>query len=149
MRISLPDDWKVMKEEPGSFSLPAHSVIFNKPGSTAMFILTREHMEGAPDLYKKMLESGFSRELQYQRNGEETVKRDGLPGTRWTMTMTRDNINYFFVTEFFTVGDDHYRLTALAPKEIYDRYAEVLGAMMRSVTFPMLHADPRTLEGLK
>jgi hypothetical protein len=53
------------------------------------------------------------------------------------------------VMEFFTVGDDHYRLTSLAPKEVYDRYAESFESMFRSVRFPMLHTDPRVLEGFQ
>jgi len=147
MRINLADEWKVSSEDRGSFSRP-HNVMFNKPGSLAFFMLTREHVESTPELYKKMLEAGFARESQYQRTGEETVKRDGLSGTRWTATMTKNEIAYFFETEFFTVGDDHYRLTALAPKDVYDRYAETFANMMHSVTFPMLHADPKILEGL-
>jgi TonB family protein len=148
MRISLPDEWRIIKEEPGTFSRP-RNVMFGKQGSPAMLMLTREHMEGTPDLYKKMLEAGLSQGAQYQRTGEETVKRDGLPGTRWTATLTKNDIAYLFVTEFFTIGDDHYRITALAPKEIYDRYAETFANTIRSLTFPMLHTDPRLLDGLK
>lgn len=147
MRINLPDEWKLVNEDRGSFSRP-HNVMFGKPGSAALFTLTREHFESTPDLYKKMLEAGYAKESQYQRIGEETVKRDGVPGTRWTATMMKNDITYFFETEFFTVGDDHYRLTALAPKDVYDRYAETFANIMHSVTFPMLHADPRLLEGL-
>ena len=148
MRISLPDEWTIIKEEPGRFSRP-HNVMFGKPGSLAFFMLTREYMEGPAGLYQKMLEAGLAQQFQYQRTGEEGVKRDRLPGTRWTATMTKNDVAYFVVTEFFTVGDDHYRLTAFAPKEVYDRYAETFANIMRSVTFPMLHTDPKVLEGLK
>lgn len=148
MRISLPDDWQVVKEEPGSFSRP-HNVIFGKPGSLAMFVLTREHVEGGPDLYKKMLEAFFARESNYERKGEESVTRDGLSGTHWTMALSKENVPYMFVMEFFSIGEDHYRLTGLAPKEVYDRYAETFANIMHSVKFPMVHTDPRVLEGLK
>lgn len=147
MRISLPDEWRIVRVEPGSFSSP-HNVMFNKTGSMAYFMLTREHSESTPELYKKILEAGFARDSQFQRTGEQAVKRDGLDGTHWTATMTKENIPYLLETEFFTVGDDHYRLTALAPKEVYDRYAESFANMMHSVTFPMLHADLKQLEGL-
>src|ERR1022692_2356956 len=50
MRITLPDDWKLFNEQPGSFSSPQHNVMFNKPGTVAWFMLTREHLEGTPDL---------------------------------------------------------------------------------------------------
>ena len=147
MRISLPDEWKVIKEQPGSFS-QGYSVMFGKTGSLAAFVLAREHMESTPELYAKMLEKGLGMEAQFQRTGEETVKRDGLSGTRWTAIMTKNDVSYSLVTEFFTVGDDHYRLTAYAPKEVYDRYAKTFANMMHSVTFPMLHTDPKLLEGL-
>lgn len=147
MRIALPDEWTVTKIEPGGFNHP-YNVMFSKTGSMAFFMLTREHVESTPELYKKMLESGFAREPQYQRTGEESVKRDGLSGTRLAATMTKEGITYFVETEFFTVGDDHYRLTALAPKDVFDRYAETFANMMHSVTFPMVHADPKLLEGL-
>lgn len=147
MRIRLPDEWILTKEEPGSFSRP-HNVMFGKPGSVAFFMLTREHAEVTPELYKKMLEAGLGHQSQYQRTAEESVKRDGFTGTRWTGTVTNGGIDFIFVTEFFTVGDDHYRLTGLAPKEVYDRYAETFANIMQSVTFPMLHADPKLLEGL-
>ncbi len=34
IRISLPDEWQMVRDEPGSFSRP-HNVIFGKPGSLA------------------------------------------------------------------------------------------------------------------
>ena len=148
MRISLPDEWKMVKEEPGSFSRP-HNATFNKTGSMAYFMLTREHLEGTADLYKKMLESFFSKRQDYKSNGEESVKRDGLAGTRWSASWNENGVVYYSVMELFTVGDDHYRLTALAPKEVYDRYTENFENMFRSVRFPMLRTDPRVLEGLQ
>jgi len=142
MRISLPDEWKLLKEEPGSFSRP-HNATFGKPGSVAFFMLTREHLEATPELYQQMIESGLSRRPEYKRNGTENVKRDGFTGTRWSVTWIENGgVAYSSVVEFFTVGDEHYRVTALAPKEIYDRYTETFENMFRSVQFPMLHTDP-------
>lgn len=146
--ISLPDGWQLMKEEPGSFSSP-HAVTFGKPGSAAFFVLTRQRMESTPDLYKKMVRSNFSQHSDFHLNGEETITRNGLPGDRWTMTWTQQEIAYFSVMEFFTVGDEHYHVMSFAPKEIYDRYSETFGNLMRSVQFPMLDTDPRLLEGMK
>jgi len=149
IRISLPDEWKLIKEEPGSFSRP-HNAMFGKPGSVAFFILTREHLEATPELYQQMIESGFSRRPEYKRNGTENVKRDGFTGTRWIVTWNENGrVAYSSVMEFFNVGDEHYRVTALAPKEIYDRYTETFENMFRSVRFPMLHTDPRILEEVK
>lgn len=148
MRLVLPDGWALGEDEPGGLSQP-HNVIFVKTGSLALFILTREHIESTPDLYRKMLETTLAKQTGYQQTGEESVKRDGLSGTRLTATVTKESVTYFLETEFFSVGDDHYRITGMAPKEIFDRYAEALGNMMHSVTFPMLHADSRLLESSK
>lgn len=149
MRISLADEWKLLKEERGSFSRP-YNVMFNKPGSLGFFMLTREHLEGTPALYKQMIESGMSQRPEYKLNSEETVTHDGLTGTRWSASWKENGgVVYSSITEIFTVGDDHYRLTALAPKEVFDRYGEAFENMFRSVQFPMLHTDPRVLEGLK
>jgi TonB family protein len=149
MRVSLPDEWKMIKDDPGSFSRP-HNVMFGKPGGLGYFMLTREHLESTPELYEKMLESGLSQQQQFKRTGEQKVTRDGLTGTRWSATWNENGeVAYSSVMEFFTVGDDHYRVTALAPKEVYDRYAETFENMFRSVQFPLLHADPRMLESVK
>lgn len=148
MHISLPDEWKMVKEEPGSFSRP-HNAMFNKTGSMAFFMLTREHLEGTADLYKKTLEVFFSKREDFKSNGEVSVKRDGLAGTRWSVSWNESGVAYSAVMELFTIGDDHYRLTAMAPKEVYDRYAESFEDMFRSLQFPMLRTEPRVLEGLK
>ncbi len=97
-----------------------------------------------------MLESSLSRSTNFKRNGENSVTRDGVAGTRWSVTWNEsDGIAFSAVVEFFTVGDDHYRMVAAAPKEVYGRYAENFENMLRSLQFPMLHADPRLLEGMK
>ena len=54
MRIWLADEWKLVKEERGSFSRP-FSAMFGKEGSLALCLLTREHIEGSADLYQKMI----------------------------------------------------------------------------------------------
>ena len=68
--------------------------------------------------------------------------RDGLTFTRWSVSWNENGIVYSSVMEMFGVGDDYYRITALAPKEVYDRYAEAFENMLHSVQFPMLRTDP-------
>ncbi|MGA7220520.1 MAG: hypothetical protein WBX38_19550 [Candidatus Sulfotelmatobacter sp.] len=148
MRISLPDEWTTFKDERGSYSRP-HNVLFNKTGSAAFFMLTREHLEGSPDLYRKMIEGGIAQRTDFTNYGEKAITRDGLSGTRWKVSWNEKGLVYFSVMEFFSVGDDHYRMTALAPKEVYERYAESFENMMNSVQFPLLHSDPGVLEGLQ
>jgi hypothetical protein len=124
--------------------------MFGKPGSVAFFILARQHLEATPELYQHMIESSLSQQPEYKHNATEKMKRDGFSGARWSISWAdKGGVAYSSVMEFFSVGDEHYRVTAIAPKEIYDRYAETFENMFRSVQFPMLHTDPRMLEGVK
>jgi tetratricopeptide (TPR) repeat protein len=116
IRISLPDEWKLLKEEPGSFSLP-HTAMFGKPGSVAFFILARQHLEATPELYQHMIESSLSQQPEYKHNATEKMKRDGFSGTRWSISWAdKGGVAYSSVMEFFSVGDEHYRVTAIAPQ---------------------------------
>lgn len=131
MRVSLPDEWKLMREEPGSFSQPRNAM-FGKSGTVAMFMLTRERMEGSPQLYQKMIEALFSKR-QDCGAGEEAVKRDGLTGTRWKVSWNENGVPYTSVMEMYSLDDDHYRVTTLAPAEVHGRYAETFENILRSV----------------
>jgi hypothetical protein len=103
MRISLPDEWKLVRLEPGSFSQPRNAM-FNKAGSSAMFMLTHEHFEGSLDLYGKMLDRFFASKTDFNRAGQEAIKRDGLSGMRWNVSWNQNGIVYSAVIEMFGVG---------------------------------------------
>jgi TonB family protein len=148
MSISLPDEWKLIKLEPGSFSHPRNAM-FGKPGSLGFFMLTRERFEGPVGLYQKMLDGYFSKKTDFKRSGEEAVKRDGLTGTRWRVSWDENGIVYTAVLEMFGEGDDYYRIMTLAPKESYERYAETFENVMHSLQFPMLRANPHILDSDK
>ena len=148
MKLSLPDEWRLITEERGSYSKP-HSAILGKPGTVAYFVLTRERLEGSPELYRKMLEAGFSGREEYRRTGDAEIKRDGIAGTRWNIGWKDKGVTYVGIMEFFSVGDDHYRVVAMAPSEVYSRYSEDFENMMQSVRFPMLHYDAKILDNPK
>ena len=145
MKISLPDEWQLVHEEPGTFSRP-HSATLGKPGTVAFFVLMREHLEGSSDLYSKMLEAGFSQREEYRRIGDREVKRDGIAGTRWSVGWKEKGIPYSGLLEFFSVGEDRYQLMALAPSEVYARYSDDFENMLQSLRFPILHTDPKVFE---
>ena len=147
MRIFLPEDWKLVKVEPGSFSRPRNAM-FGKSGSTAMFMLTRERFEGSLELYLKMLDNFFAKRTDFERTRDEKVTRDGLTGTRWNVSWKENGIVYASAMEIFGEGDDYYRITALAPKEVYDRYTEAFENMLHSVQFPMLRVNPHVADPL-
>jgi protein TonB len=145
MRIFLPDDWKLVKVEPGSFSHPRNAM-FGKSGSLAMFMLTREHFEGSAELYLKVVNNLFSKRTDFRRTKEEKVTRDGLAGTHWNVSWNENGIVYFSAMEIFGVGDDYYRITTVAPKEVYDLYTETLENVLHSVQFPVLRVDPHVID---
>ena len=148
MRISLADNWKLVKEEKGSFSRPGNA-LFGKEGALAFLLLTREHLEAPADLYSKTLESGLARQKDFQRTADAPVVRDGVPGERWTVRWTQGDVTYSGFMEFFSVGDDHYRITAMAPVEVISRYSQSLEEMARSLQFPLLRLEPKVLDNLK
>ncbi len=152
MRISSTrDEWNTAKEERGTFSR-LRNVMFGKQGSPAMLMLTREHMEGTPDLYKKMLEAGLSQGAQYQRTGEETVKRDGLPGTRWTATLTKNDMALIFR---FVTALHHRRFRPLpyyssrSQGDLRPLCGNLCEHHSSARHFLCYAIDPRLLEGLK
>ena len=51
--------------------------------------------------------------------------------------------------EMFGVGDDYYRIMTLAPKEIYERYAETFENVLHSLQFPMARANTHLLDSEK
>jgi hypothetical protein len=93
-----------------------------------------------------MLDRFFSTKTDFKRTGEEAVKRDGLTGTRWIVSWNEQGVVYSAVIEMFGEGDDYYRITTFAPKEVYDRYAETFESVLRSLQFPMLRLNPHNLD---
>jgi hypothetical protein len=108
--------------------------------------LTRERFEGSLELYLKTLDNFFSRRTDFRRTREEKVTRDGLTGTRWNISRNENGIAYFSAMEIFGEGDDYYPITAFAPKEIYDRYAETFENVLHSAQFPMLRTNPHFID---
>jgi TonB family protein len=148
MRLALLDGWSLVKDEPGSYSRP-HNVMFGKQGTMAYLLLTREHLESSPELYRKVLDSYFSQHEDFTRMEERNVTLDGISGTRWKMRWREKGVSYVTTMEFFTVGDDHYRVTALAPAEVFSRYEPNFEDMIKSVRFPMLHASQDKLDDIR
>ena len=144
VKVALPDEWKLVKEEPGS---PGHpwNAILGKTGTVAFVVLAREHLESTPDLYRHMLEESFSKQDDFKRTGETSVVRDGISGTRWTISWSSKGIPYRGIVEFFSVSDEHYRVTAIAPTDVYPRYSQNFDDILQSVHFPLLHLDSETL----
>ena len=114
-----------------------------------MMVLTRERLESSPDLYRKMLDNYFSGQEEFSRTADKEITQDGIRGTRWDMTWKQKGITYKGVVEFFSVGDDHYRMTAAVPSELYPRYQQDFEDLLRTVKFPLLHVDSKLLDPSK
>ena len=148
MHMRIADGWALSRQIPGTYSRPS-SALFGKAGALAVFMLTREHMETTPELYGKILESGLAKQDDFQRASETDITRDGLTGKRWEVRWSTSAIQYAGFLEFFTVGDDHYRVSAMAPVDVYGRYRKDMDRMARSLEFPLLRLEPKFLDSLK
>jgi hypothetical protein len=144
MHLPLPDGWTLAKEEPSAYSQP-YTAMFNKTGALAFLLLTRERLESSSTLYGKLLEANLGKHDDFKKTADMSVTRDGITGTRWNVEWKENGVTYTVIIEFFSVGDDHYRVTAFAPSEVYGRYTQDFENMFRSVRFPLLHVDPRLL----
>jgi hypothetical protein len=145
IELALPDGWQLVADQPGNFSRP-HNVLLKKADTLAMVILTRERLESSPDLYRKMLDGFFSGHEEFSRTADKDVTQDGISGTRWDMTWKQKGITYRCIVEFFSTGDDHYRIATTVPAELYGRYQQDFEDMLRSVKFPLLHVDSKLLD---
>jgi TonB family protein len=143
MSITLPDGWLVAKEEVIA-NKPAIA-LFAKQGSLASLLLAHEHLEVTPENYLRLMQNLMGKQEGYVRLGESAVKQDGIDGVRWNSTWMRNGIRYRVTLEFFSVGDDHFRIIAAAPEDNFDRYAGSLNDFVKSVAFPALHISPEQL----
>jgi TonB family protein len=140
IKIWLPDEWSLLKEDPGSAARPWNAM-FGKTGTLALLVLTHEHLESTPDLYRHMLDRSFSQHDDFKRTGDTAVVRDGISGTHWTLSWSEKGVPYRATIEFFSVGDDHYRIAAVAPTDVFPRYAQNFDDIFQSVQFPLLHTN--------
>ncbi len=140
VRISFPDGWRLVSEKPASYTQPAIA-LFNKVGTMAFFQILQEHLVAPPELYQKIVESAFSQQDDFTHTADEEVKRDGFSGTRWKMSWKTKGVTYQGILEFFSVGDQHYRVLAFAPVEVSTLYSQDFEDMLRSVQFPTLHVS--------
>ncbi len=135
VKILLPPEWRQVSEQAPSFGKPA-LVILNKPGTLAQVALAREVLEASPDLYLKLYDKQTTEQTElYQKTAEEKVKRDGLEGTKILSVFRQHDIRWRLWVEIFSRGNEHFRVVAYAPEEVYDRYLDTFKAMMSSVQF--------------
>ncbi len=142
MQIALPDGWHESGENVPSFR-EGKTVVFNRTGTLAVVVLGREELEASPELYLKTLRGNLMQGTEnFQELSPEKATHQGLQGTR-TVWLTRENgIDYRNLVEVFSTGNQHYRVIARAPTEVFDRYATAFDAMLESVQFLSVAAQP-------
>jgi TonB family protein len=148
MRLSLLDGWRLVTEERGSMNKPTNA-LFQKEGTLANLVLTHEHLEASAEVYNKSLETWLGRNNTFQKISSTPVVRNGLSGERWTVRMNAGGVSYSGIIEIFHLGDEHYRVSAMAPTDMYGRYQEAFEEMIRSLQFPMARLDPKVIDGVK
>jgi tetratricopeptide (TPR) repeat protein len=142
MQIALPDGWHEAGETVASLR-EGKTVVLNRTGTLAVVILGREELEASPELYLKTLRSNMVQGTEnFQEFSLEKATHQGLQGTR-TVWLTRESgVDYRNLVEVFSAGNQHYRLIARAPTEVFDRYATAFNAMLESVQFLSVAAQP-------
>ncbi len=135
IKILLPQEWELASEEKPSFAR-GQAVVLGRPGTLARVGLGREMLEASPELYKRLVEKHVIQATDnYRKLTEEKVSRSGLEGTKILCTATDHNIKVRYWVEIFSVENQHFRITAWAPEEVFDRYADTFSEMMSSVQF--------------
>lgn len=145
MSLTIPDGWQLTGEAQGSLSKPA-TAIFGKPGAIVMLLLLQEHLEAPPDLYEKIMTQVVERQAS-KRLGESKVTRDGIAGDHWDLEWTDKGITYRGFLEFYSVGDQHFRIFGGAADDVYQRYAQDFQDILHSVKFPLLRVKAEDLLG--
>jgi tetratricopeptide (TPR) repeat protein len=142
MQIALPDGWHESGETAPSLR-EGKTVVLNRTGTLAVVILGREELEASPELYLKTLRANMVQGTEnFQELSLEKTSHQGLQGTR-TVWLTRENgIDYRNLVEVFSAGNQHYRVIARAPSEVFERYATAFDAMLESVQFLSVAGQP-------
>ena len=135
IKILLPPEWELWHERKASFA-QGHMVVLGRPGTLANVWLVRDLLEASPDLYIRILEKRVIQTTDgYRKVSEEKVTRSGLEGIKILAAAKERNIKVRYWVEMFSVGNEHFRITASAPDEVFDRYLDTFEEMMSSVQF--------------
>ena len=142
IKVHLPDGWRVVRQVKPSYTQPARAMVM-KVGALATLVLAREHLESSAQMYRLLVERQLAKSADFEKTGADAISVDGVAGDRITYKFNLDKVELRGWVGFFSNGDEHYRMTALAPADIYDRYAPMYASMLRSVRFPWMHPDEK------
>jgi hypothetical protein len=142
--MTIPEDWILVSEGTPTGNIPGVAT-FAKPGALAFVVVTKERVEATRDTYLKLIKAQLQQQDGFQELGESSVARDGLEGVRWNCKWLQRGVVYRAVIDLFSSEDQHFRLLATAPEDMFDRYAHDLDQSLRSVKFPAFHISAKDL----
>lgn len=142
LKVHLPQGWTVAGESQPSLAVPAQVVLL-KIGSMATLVLQHEHMEFSPETFFALAKERLAKSPDFQLISEDAVSLDGADGNRLVFKYTSDKMATKGWMEIFSHGGEHYRVTARAPTDMFDRYAPVFASMLESVRFAWRHPDEK------
>jgi tetratricopeptide (TPR) repeat protein len=142
MQILLPDGWH-QSEQNSPASGDGKIVILSRTGTLAVLILGRETLEASPELYLKSLKNNLRQQTEdFKEVSETKVSSQAYGGTRIALATREDGIDYREILEVFSAGNEHYRLVAKAPAEVFDRYSSAFEDMLQSVQILQVAGQP-------
>ena len=135
MSILLPEGWERGVEQSPSFSQGAQTIL-QRPGTLASVILIRETLDASPDFYLKVDEKLIDQNLMDVRKiSEERITLDGLQGVKRVRVGEDNEIKARLWTLIVSRGNVHFRITAFAPDEVFEKYAADFTEMVGSIQF--------------
>ena len=143
IKVHVPEGWRVVRQgKPGS-TQPARAIVM-KVGALAALTLSREHLESSAQMYRLFAERQLAKNPDFETTGADAISVDGAAGDRMTYKFNHDKVEKWGGwVAFFSNGDEHYLITAVAPADIYDRYAPAYASMLQSVRFAWMHPDEK------
>lgn len=136
VRLTMPPMWHVAVDRTGSFSQPGF-VSINKAGTLATVSVTRDHLETSADAYQKLIDEKMPALFpNYKLLSETPVVRSGSISKRVAFSASKDGADWRGWMEVVSIGDEHYRVMALAPAERFSSYAAEFEKIATSVELP-------------
>ena len=147
MAATFPNDWNLVNEQSASLKNQVFAAVFAKSSTLASVVFTREHLKASPERYANLMQQLLAKRENSRKTEETDVTLDGITGQRWSVAWIDNGVEYRGVMEFFTNGDQHFRILTGAPEDVYNRYSSDFESILASVKFPQLHVSAQDLLG--
>ena len=136
VRLVMPPGWHIAADQMGSFNRPGAFSIM-KAGTLASFGIIREHLELGADAYQNVTEEHLPQLYPEAKVLSHTpVTRSGMVGVRDVVSATKNGIEWRGWVEIVSIGDEHYRIVAIAPADRFASYTAEFDRMFSSIVLP-------------